>query len=57
MDDTISLDMEVTEKKEISSIDDADMVTIDTTMTTQEDAVVFEGDMKFLIKRRDEWEE
>jgi acyl dehydratase len=54
MDDTIKLDMEVTEKKEISSIDDADMVTIDTTMTNQEDTVVFEGDMKFLIKRRDE---
>ena len=50
MDDTISLDMEVVETKEISSRDDAGLVVIDTTMTNQEDTVVFEGDMKFLIK-------
>lgn len=50
MDDTISLDMEVTETRELSSKDDAGLVTIDTTMTNQDDVVVFEGDMKFLIK-------
>jgi acyl dehydratase len=57
MDDTISLEMEVTKKKEISSIDGADMVTIDTKMTNQENSSVFEGDMKFLIKRKGEWDE
>jgi acyl dehydratase len=51
--DTISLDMEVTDKKELSSRDDAGLVVIDSTMTTQDDTVVFEGDMKFLIKRRE----
>ncbi|WP_255191447.1 MaoC/PaaZ C-terminal domain-containing protein [Natronobeatus ordinarius] len=51
MDDTISLDMEVTKTKELSSRDDVGLVTIDTTMTNQDDDVVFEGDMKFLIKR------
>lgn len=53
MDDTISLDMEVVEKKEISSRDDSGMIIIDTTMTNQEDEVVFEGDMKFLVKKKD----
>ena len=49
--DTISLDMEVTEKKAFSSRDDAGMVTIDTVMTNQDGESVFEGDMKFMIKR------
>ena len=53
MDDTISLDMEVTGTKKLSSRDDAGLVTIDTTMTNQEGTVVFEGDMKFLIKTLD----
>ena len=53
MDDTISLAMEVTETKELSSRDDAGIVVIDTTMTNQDDDVVFEGDMKFMIKTRD----
>ncbi|WP_128475795.1 MaoC/PaaZ C-terminal domain-containing protein [Halorussus pelagicus] len=56
MDDTISLDMEVVETKDISSRDDAGLVVIDTTMTNQEDTVVFEGDMKFLIKKEAEGE-
>lgn len=51
VDETISLEMEVTEKREISSHDDVGLVIIDTTMTTQDDTVVFEGDMKFLIQR------
>ncbi|MEZ3114607.1 MaoC/PaaZ C-terminal domain-containing protein [Halobaculum sp. MBLA0147] len=47
--DTISLAMEVTETKSLSSRDDAGIVVIDTTMTNQDDEVVFEGDMKFMI--------
>jgi acyl dehydratase len=50
--DTISLDMEVTETKEISSRDDAGLITIDTEMTTQEETTVFAGDMKFLIEKK-----
>lgn len=53
MDDTISLDMEVTETKELSSRDDSGLVVIDTEMTNQEGETVFSGDMKFLVKRRD----
>lgn len=51
--DTVSLAMEVTETTELSSRDDAGLVVIDTTMTDQNDEVVFEGDMKFLVKRRE----
>ena len=53
MDDTVSLSMEVTEKRELSSKDDAGLVVIDTEMTNQDDEVVFAGDMKFLISRRE----
>jgi len=50
MGDTISLDLEVTEKKDLSSRDDAGIVTIDTEMTNQDDETVFAGDMKFMVK-------
>ncbi|MFB6187369.1 MAG: MaoC/PaaZ C-terminal domain-containing protein [Halobacteriaceae archaeon] len=50
--DTISLSMEVTEKKELSSRDDAGLIVIDTTMENQDGDVVFEGDMKFMVKTR-----
>lgn len=50
--DTVSAEMEVTEKKELDR-DDAGFVTIDSTLTNQEGTVVFEGDMKFMIKTRD----
>jgi len=53
VDDTVSLDMEVTDVSEISSRDDSGLVVIDSTMTNQEDTVVFEGDMKFLIERQE----
>ncbi|MFC7045308.1 MaoC/PaaZ C-terminal domain-containing protein [Halobacteriaceae archaeon GCM10025711] len=53
MGDTISLDMEVIETKPFSSRDDAGMVVIDTVMTNQDGDTVFEGDMKFMIKRRE----
>lgn len=49
--DTLSLAMEVTDLQELSSRDDAGLVVIDTTMTNQDDETVFEGDMKFLVKR------
>ena len=51
MGDTISLEMAVTEVKALSSRDDAGLVVIDTAMTNQDDDLVFEGDMKFLVKR------
>lgn len=49
--DTISLDMEVTDKSTLSSREDAGLVVIDTEMTNQDGETVFEGDMKFLIER------
>jgi len=52
-DDTISLDMEVTEKSEVSSRDDSGKVVIDTEMTNQDDETVFQGDMIFLVQRRE----
>ncbi len=51
--DTLSQTMEVTETKDLSSRDDAGLVVIDVTMTNQDDTVVLEGDMKFLIKSKD----
>jgi len=53
MGDTISLDMEVTQTKELSSREDAGLVVIDTEMENQDGETVFSGDMKFLVKRRD----
>jgi acyl dehydratase len=49
--DTVSLDLEVTDKKEVSR-DDAGLVVLDGTVTNQDNTVVLEGDMKFLIERR-----
>ncbi|MFC4437255.1 MULTISPECIES: MaoC family dehydratase [Natrialbaceae] len=51
--DTLSLDIEVTETKDIGSRDDAGLVVLDTEMTNQDDTVVFQGDMKFLIKTKE----
>ena len=51
--DTISLDIEVAETTDVSSRDDAGLVVLDTEMTKQDGTVVFQGDMKFLIKSRD----
>ena len=53
IDDTISGEYEVTELRELDSREDAGYVEIDTTMTTDDGRSVFEGDMKFLFKRRD----
>ena len=52
IDDTVSLEMEVTERKELSR-EDAGLVVLDCTLTNQDDTVVLAGDMKFLIERRD----
>ncbi|NUB93160.1 MaoC family dehydratase N-terminal domain-containing protein [Haloterrigena sp. SYSU A558-1] len=49
--DTLSLEMEVSEKKDVEH-DDAGIVVLDTEMTNQDGTVVFQGDMKFLIKRK-----
>lgn len=51
--DTLSLTMEVTEQKDLSSRDDAGLVVIDTEMTKQDGTVVLQGDMKFLIKTKE----
>lgn len=50
--DTLQLEMEVAEKKELSR-DDAGLVVLDCVMENQEDTVVFEGDMKFMIKTKE----
>lgn len=55
--DTVSAEYEVTENQELRSRDDAGLVVVDSRMTNQEGNSVFEGDMKFLFKRRDYWEE
>lgn len=51
--DTLQLEMEVSNKKEVGR-EDVGMVVLDTEMENQEGTTVFEGDMKFLIKKRDE---
>ncbi|GAA0682358.1 MaoC/PaaZ C-terminal domain-containing protein [Natronoarchaeum mannanilyticum] len=50
--DTLQLEMSVSNKKEVGR-DDVGLVVLDTHMENQEDTVVFEGDMKFLIKKKD----
>jgi len=50
--DTLQLEMVVTETKEIGR-DDAGLVVLDTEMENQDGTTVFEGDMKFLIKKQD----
>lgn len=48
--DTVTAEFEVTEKRDLESQDDQGLVTIDSHMTSQDDEVVFAGDMKFLFK-------
>jgi len=50
--DTLQLEMVVANTKEVGR-DDVGLVVLDTQMENQEDTVVFEGDMKFLIKKKD----
>jgi len=49
--DTLSLEMVVSTTKELDR-DDAGLVVLDTEMEKQNGTVVFQGDMKFLIKTR-----
>ncbi|WP_340100042.1 MaoC/PaaZ C-terminal domain-containing protein [Salinibaculum salinum] len=50
--DTLQLEMVVSNKKEVGR-DDVGLVVLDTEMENQEGTTVFEGDMKFLIKKKD----
>ena len=51
--DTITASFEVTDRRALDSRDDAGLVVVDTTVTTDDGTEVFAGDMKFLFKRRD----
>jgi acyl dehydratase len=51
--DTVSAEYECATKRELDSRDDAGYIEVDTHMTNQDGESVFEGDMKFLFKRRD----
>ncbi|WP_254543010.1 MaoC/PaaZ C-terminal domain-containing protein [Halomarina pelagica] len=51
--DTVQAEFEVTERRELSSRDDAGLVVIDAHTTKQTGEEVFAGDMKFLFKRRE----
>jgi acyl dehydratase len=55
--DTIQAEFEVTERRAFDSRDDAGLVVIDGTTTTQDGTSVFEGDMKFMFRRREYWSE
>ncbi|EMA05107.1 monoamine oxidase [Haloarcula sp. CBA1130] len=50
--DTLQLEIVVDKTKEVGR-DDAGLVVLDTEMENQDGTVVFEGDMKFLIKKRE----
>ncbi|WP_411716132.1 hypothetical protein [Natronomonas sp.] len=50
--DTVSAEYECAEKRILESRDDAGYVEIGSKMTNQDGDSVFEGDMKFLFKRR-----
>ena len=51
--DTLQLEMVVSNKKEVGRVD-VGLVVLDTEMENQEGTVVFQGDMKFLIKKKEE---
>jgi acyl dehydratase len=53
IDDTVSLDVEVAEKKALESREDAELVVFDATLSKADGTVALEGDFKFLIKRRE----
>ena len=50
--DTLQLEMEVSNTKEVGR-EDVGLVVLDTEMENQEGTTVFEGDMKFLIKKKE----
>jgi acyl dehydratase len=47
--DTVSLEIEVAETKSLESRDDVGLVVFETEMTTQDETVVFQGDLKFFV--------
>jgi acyl dehydratase len=51
--DTLSLEMVVSDRREVESRDDAGLVVLDAEMENQDGTVVFQGDMKFLVKKRE----
>lgn len=51
--DTLQLEFVVDKQKDIESRDDAGIVVLDSEMENQDGTVVFQGDMKFLIKSKD----
>ncbi|ELY44788.1 MaoC/PaaZ C-terminal domain-containing protein [Natronorubrum bangense] len=52
--DTVSLEIEVAETKSLESRDDVGLVVFETEMTTQDETVVFQGDLKFFVLTADE---
>ncbi|MFU8870165.1 MaoC/PaaZ C-terminal domain-containing protein [Natronococcus sp.] len=54
--DTVSVDIEVAETKALESRDDVGLVVFETEMTTQEETVVFQGDLKFFVLKTDQTE-
>ena len=52
--DTVSLEIEVAETKSLDSRDDVGLVVFETEMTTQDETVVFQGDLKFFVLTADE---
>ena len=51
--DTVSLEVEVAETNDLESRDDVGLVVIATRMTTQEETVVFRGELKFFVCTRE----
>ncbi len=51
--DTLEATMEVADRTDVGSRDDAGLVTIDMTTRKTDGTVVLEGDMKFLIEKRE----
>ncbi|MDG5821454.1 MaoC/PaaZ C-terminal domain-containing protein [Natronococcus sp. A-GB7] len=54
--DTVSVDIEVAETKALESRDDVGLVVFETEMATQEETVVFQGDLKFFVLKTDQTE-
>ena len=52
--DTVSVEIEVAETKDLESRDDVGLVVFDAEMTTQDNTVVFQGDLKFFVLRSGE---
>jgi acyl dehydratase len=51
--DTLSVTLEVKEKQTLESQDDADLIVFGLLITNQDDESVLEGDLKFMMGRKD----